>query len=171
MPYIPHLLCSVDSILAGWRLSHNYSSWSHPLTIVCQIVTSVHHWLVLIAHRPTHNLFVYLTSISQSESESELLCDSQFTTNQFVLAPSPMRLMIRFFFQLNCYGYISYVTASLTRGMGLSFMNVLDLCQVYVLHIEQVIENSCCWTSLLSVQALKADHAYLILCYSGSLVT
>jgi hypothetical protein len=31
-------------------------------------------------------------------SESEPLCDWRLTANQFVLAPSPLRLMIRYFF-------------------------------------------------------------------------
>jgi hypothetical protein len=52
-----------------------------------------------------------------SESESELLYDSQFTTNQFILAPSPVRIMAsNFFFQLNPCSYRSYVTSSLTWG-------------------------------------------------------
>jgi hypothetical protein len=44
------------------------------------------------------------------------LCDWQFTANQFILAPSPLRLMARFFFQLNSCGHSPYVTSSLTRG-------------------------------------------------------
>jgi hypothetical protein len=49
------------------------------------------------------------------ESESELLYDWPSTANQFILAPSPLRLTARFFFQLNTCGHNPYVT-SLTRG-------------------------------------------------------
>jgi hypothetical protein len=51
----------------------------------------------------------------ESESESELLYDWQFTANQFVLAPSPLRLTARIFFQLNTCGNGPYVTSLLTR--------------------------------------------------------
>jgi hypothetical protein len=51
-----------------------------------------------------------------SESESELLHDWRFTANQFVLATSPWDPRPPFFFQLNPFGYIPYVTSSLPRG-------------------------------------------------------
>jgi hypothetical protein len=51
-----------------------------------------------------------------SESESELLYDWRFTTNQFILAPSPLRLTAKNFFQLNTCVDSPYVTSSLTRG-------------------------------------------------------
>jgi hypothetical protein len=45
----------------------------------------------------------------------ELLYVRRFTANQFVLAPSPLRLTARFFFRLNtCCN--PYVTSSLARG-------------------------------------------------------
>jgi hypothetical protein len=43
-----------------------------------------------------------------SDSESELLYDWRFTTNQFVLATSPLRLASNFIFPLNTYGYSTY---------------------------------------------------------------
>jgi hypothetical protein len=49
--------------------------------------------------------------------ESELLYDWRFTANQFVLAPSPLRLKARFLFQLNTCGNSPYVTFSLTRRL------------------------------------------------------
>jgi hypothetical protein len=53
----------------------------------------------------------------ESESESELLYDWRFTSNQFVLAPSPLRLTTSNFFpQLNTCGYSLHVTTSLKRG-------------------------------------------------------
>jgi hypothetical protein len=49
-------------------------------------------------------------------SESELLYDWRFTTEQFVLATSPLRLTTsNFIFQLNTSGYSPYVTSSLTK--------------------------------------------------------
>jgi hypothetical protein len=53
----------------------------------------------------------------KTESESELLYYWQFTSNQFVLATSPLRPTTRIsFFELNTCGYSPYVTSSLTRG-------------------------------------------------------
>jgi hypothetical protein len=73
---------------------------------------------LLRLHRSTENW--QLTTDWQllvSESESELLYDWRFTANQFVLAPSPVKLTARIFsFQLNTCGYSSYVTSPLTRG-------------------------------------------------------
>jgi hypothetical protein len=47
----------------------------------------------------------------------KLLYDWWFTTNQFVLAPSPLKLTTRvFFLQLTPCGHSPYVTSSLTRG-------------------------------------------------------
>jgi hypothetical protein len=52
-----------------------------------------------------------------SESESQLLYAWRFTANQFVLAPSPLRLTTRIFFsQLDTCGHSSYITSSLMRG-------------------------------------------------------
>jgi hypothetical protein len=47
--------------------------------------------------------------------ESALLHGWRFTTNQFVLGPSPLRLKTTFFWQLNPCGHSTYVTFSLTR--------------------------------------------------------
>jgi hypothetical protein len=54
-----------------------------------------------------------------SQSESVLLYDWWFTANQFVLAPSPLRLAARTFFsELNTCGFSPYtrITFSPTRG-------------------------------------------------------
>jgi hypothetical protein len=45
----------------------------------------------------THAIIEELSE-AVSESESELLYDWRFTANQFVLAPSPLRLTARIFF-------------------------------------------------------------------------
>jgi hypothetical protein len=58
----------------------------------------------------------YSQSQSESESESELLYDWWFTANQFVLAPSPLRLTTRDFFPLNPCINRHYVTSPLKRG-------------------------------------------------------
>jgi hypothetical protein len=62
------------------------------------------------------SLSLRLTPESESESESELLYDWRFTANLFVLAPSPLRVTARIFYQLNTCGPSPYITSSLTRG-------------------------------------------------------
>jgi hypothetical protein len=55
--------------------------------------------------------------LTASDSESELLYDWRFTTNQFLLATSPLWLTTsNFIFQLNTCGYCAYGTSSLSRG-------------------------------------------------------
>jgi hypothetical protein len=52
--------------------------------------------------------FIQISGVTpvENSTESELLYDRRFTTNQFVLAPSPLRLTARiFFFQLNTWGH------------------------------------------------------------------
>jgi hypothetical protein len=54
--------------------------------------------------------------LNSQESESELLYDWRFPANQFVLAPSPLRLTARILFsQFNCCGHSPHMTSSLTR--------------------------------------------------------
>jgi hypothetical protein len=73
---------------------------------------------------------------TESESESDLLYDWLFATNQFVLAPSSLRFMTRdFFFQLNPCGHSPYVTSSLTRRRVRLLWICLAFRQVYVSHI------------------------------------
>jgi hypothetical protein len=55
-----------------------------------------------------------------SESESELLYDWRFTTNQFVWAPSPLKVTARIFSNENPRSYSSYNILSDER-IGLSF--------------------------------------------------
>jgi hypothetical protein len=53
----------------------------------------------------------------ERERGSKLLYNGRFTSNQFVLATSPLRpTTSNFIFQLNTCGYSPYVTSSLTRG-------------------------------------------------------
>jgi hypothetical protein len=58
---------------------------------------------------------VISSQLFSSESESELLYDWRFTTKQFVLATSPLRLTTSFF-QLKTFAYRPYVTSSLAIG-------------------------------------------------------
>jgi hypothetical protein len=72
-----------------------------------------------------------------AESESELLYDWRFTANQFVLAPSPLRLTIsNFILQLNTCGYSPYVTSSLTRGWVCCLQLLLVLASAVILRPE-----------------------------------
>jgi hypothetical protein len=65
----------------------------------------------------------------------ELLYDWRFTTNQFVLATSILRLMT-VFFQLNICGYSPYVTSSLTRGWVCNLRLLLVLASLVILRSE-----------------------------------
>jgi hypothetical protein len=76
-------------------------------------------------------------SESESESDSELLYDWQFTVNQFVLATSPLRLMTsKFIFQLNTCRYSPYVTSCLTRGWVCRLQLLLVLANAVILRSE-----------------------------------
>jgi hypothetical protein len=100
-----------------------------------------------------------------THSESELLYDWRFTTNQFFLVPSPLRrFMTRDLFQLNPCCHSPYVTTSLTRRWGCPLWISLALSRLRFAHI------TCYWKFFLLycilVQILcpsricKADHAY-----------
>jgi hypothetical protein len=73
---------------------------------------------------------------AESESESELLYDRRFTANQFVLAPSPLRLKARIFSQLNSCGHSPYITSSLTRGWVCHLQLLLALASAVILGSE-----------------------------------
>jgi hypothetical protein len=76
-------------------------------------------------------------SESESESESEFLYDWRFTTNQFVLVTSPLRLTTsNFFFQLNTCGYGPYVTSSLRRRWVCHLQLLLGLASAFILRSE-----------------------------------
>jgi hypothetical protein len=66
------------------------------------------------------------------ESEPELLYDYRFTTNQLVLAPSPLRLTTSISFQLNPCGHSPYVTSSLMRGRVCRLQLLLVLASVLI---------------------------------------
>jgi hypothetical protein len=67
----------------------------------------------------------------------ELLYDWRFTTNQFVLVTSPLRLTTSSFIsQLNTCCYSSYVTSSLTRGWVCRLQLLLVLASAVILSSE-----------------------------------
>jgi hypothetical protein len=74
----------------------------------------------LPANSQLHRLSLFFTDCltndhcSKSKSMSKILYDLWFTTNQFVLVSSPLRIAARVFFQLNPCGHSPYVTSSLT---------------------------------------------------------
>jgi hypothetical protein len=78
---------------------------------------------------------------AMSVSMSKLFYDWGFAAYQFILVSSHLRLTTRNFFQLNPYGYSRYVTSSLTRRCVCFVCICLAFCQVYVSHIQHVIEN------------------------------
>jgi hypothetical protein len=81
----------------------------------------------------------YRTDSPESESESELLYDWQFTANQFVLATSPLRFTTSIYFQMNTFGHSPYVTSltsSLTRGWVCRLQLLLTLASAVILRSE-----------------------------------
>jgi hypothetical protein len=92
-----NLPCSMASVLAGWRLPH---------------LTHDGNSLGLSFGRSVGFFFFFFFLLS----ESELLYNWLFTSNQFVLAPSRLRLTTRIFFQLSPCSHNPYVTSSLTKG-------------------------------------------------------
>jgi hypothetical protein len=69
-------------------------------------------------------------------SESGLLYDWRFTSNQFVLASSPLRITTSIVLQLNTYSYSSYVTSFLTRGWVCRLQLLLVLASAVILRSE-----------------------------------
>jgi hypothetical protein len=93
-------------------------STNRPMATDLKIETGTSIFLPFLVPSPWNlgtQLKLFLAE-SESESESRLLYDWRFTANQFVLAPSPLRLMARIFFQLNTCGHSPNITSSLTRG-------------------------------------------------------
>jgi hypothetical protein len=73
----------------------------------------------------------------ESESESELLYDWLFTANQFILAPSPLRLTARILFsQLNTCGHSPSITYSLAIGWVCHLQLLLALTSAFILGSE-----------------------------------
>jgi hypothetical protein len=92
-----------------------------------------HFFTITIKHSAIINLH---NSLGHALFSSELLYDWRFTANQFVLAPSPLRLTTRIFFQLNTCGYSPCVTFSLMRGWVCRLYLSLDLASVFILMSE-----------------------------------
>jgi hypothetical protein len=67
------------------------------------------------------------------QSESEILYDWRFTTNQLALALSPLRLTARYLFHLNTCGHSPYVTSSLTRGWVCRIQLLLAIASSFIL--------------------------------------
>jgi hypothetical protein len=95
--------------------------------------SSVSHSRVVTIRRIYRNWTLNWT-VSQSESES--LYDWRFTDNQFVLAPSPLRLTARYFFQFYTYDCSPYVTSSLARGWVCRLQLLLALATSIILRSE-----------------------------------
>jgi hypothetical protein len=75
--------------------------------------------------------------VNCSQSQSESLYDWQFTANQLVLAPSPLRLTARISFsQLSTCGHSPYITFSLTRGWVCHLQLLLALASAFILGSE-----------------------------------
>jgi hypothetical protein len=88
-----------------------------------------------------------LSGISYSKSwltqeSEELLYNWHLTANQFVMALSLLWLMTRYFFNNWTLMVIILWNILSDNNMGLSLMNMLGLCQLYVSHIQHFIENS-----------------------------
>jgi hypothetical protein len=105
-----------------------------------------------------------LTLNTMLPSKSKIFYDWRFTAIQFVLAPSPWGSRSEIFFQLNPCGHSPNVTSSLIRGWGCLLWICLAFCQVYVLYIYHVIENSSfCTIHKSSVSPVLTKQIMLIL--------
>jgi hypothetical protein len=71
--------------------------------------------------------------------QRELLYDWRFPANQFVLAPSLLRMTTRDFFATEPLPSLSLCNILSDEGMYLSLMNMLGLCQVCVLHMYNML--------------------------------
>jgi hypothetical protein len=126
----------VTSSQAGGNLSHqppsllSYCLWTLYSDSTWSVCRSVK--LLQAFGSTTISGFSLLEIDRKSKSKSELLYDWQFTAKQFVLAPSPLRLMIRDFFQLNTCCHSPYVTSSLTRRWICLVWICLAFCEVYI---------------------------------------
>jgi hypothetical protein len=83
----------------------------------------------------------YTLHISHIESESESLYDWRFTSNQFVLAPSPLRLTARILFsQLNTCDHSPYtrIASSLMRGWVCHLQLLLAVAAAFILGSESL---------------------------------
>jgi hypothetical protein len=68
---------------------------------------------------------------------SEFFSDWRFTANQFVLAPSPLRLTARICFShLNTCGHSPYITSSVTKGWVCHLQLLLVLASSFILGSE-----------------------------------
>jgi hypothetical protein len=112
--------------------------------------------------------------LSFQKSKSKLLYDWQVTANQFVLAPSSLRLTTRYFFQLNPCGFIPYVTSSLAcRWVCLLWIGFAFVKRTYRIYSILLKVLPCAlYTSPLS-SGFGMQNVYILrtLCYNGSLVT
>jgi hypothetical protein len=115
--YLHSLPCSTQLSTENWQLTPRLTTISHqPPSLLSRDWLSL-HWV--------------------RESNSELLYDSRFTTNQFVLATSPLRLTAsNFIFQLNTCDYSPYVTSSLARGWICHLQFLLVLASAFILRSE-----------------------------------
>jgi hypothetical protein len=62
-----------------------------------------------------------LPNVYSSKSKSKLLYDCRFTANQFVLAPSPLRITTRFFFSTETFWSYSLCNILSEEKMGVSY--------------------------------------------------
>jgi hypothetical protein len=122
------------------------------------LTATAHNWTPAVI-RLTH----YLTN--KTKSKSKLFYDGRFTANQFSWRQAPWDSWPEFFsLRLNHYDHSPYGTSSLMRRWVSLLWICLGFRQVYVSHIQYVIENSSLCTIYVFCQyrSCKADHAYLV---------
>jgi hypothetical protein len=121
--------------------------WTLPVVTTIIHFTTLHHINLFsqsgitsdfLLNRSSSVLFcvrvcVCISLLSQSQSQSDVLDDWRFTADQFVLAPSRLRLTARFFSQLNSCGHCPYITSSLTRGWVCHLQLLLGLASAFIL--------------------------------------
>jgi hypothetical protein len=118
--------------------------------------------LAAISHQPPSLLFTDWLITADKVKVKVILRLAVVTPVSSSLRQSPWdsRSKSSFFFQLNPYGHSSYVTSSLTRRwVHLLWIRLAS--QVYVSHIQHVMENSSCCTIYKS--SVSTDFAKQIM--------
>jgi hypothetical protein len=133
-----------------------------PLDISCK---RLRQWLFISFHAQVFSSqsdSQLNTELLKLKSGSELLYNWRFTTSQFILASSPLRLTTRDFFQLNPCGHRPYVTPSLTRGWVCLFHAwPFSKCTCHTYSLLLKILPFALYTSTVSIQALQSRSCYL----------
>jgi hypothetical protein len=117
-----------------------------------------HHWFLSCARKyPVHSTLF-------SKSSQSYFTTGSLSPNSLPWRQAPWGSQLEFFFSTEPLRSQSLCNILSDEKTGFSLMNMLCLCQVYVSHIQHVIENSSFLHYIQVLHQLRlwnADHAYL----------